>query len=106
MHRDLKPSNILMDNHSGVHLIDFGLARRVLPPTESHEAHESTIEFPHTLSVEEYEITQTHSSFDTSVHTPSFPALQRHLTRHIATRWYRPPEVILLSVCSVVVCLE
>ena len=95
MHRDLKPSNILMDNHSGVHLIDFGLARRVVPPTESHE---STIEFPHTLSVEEYETTQAHPSLDSAVHTPSFPALQRQLTRHIATRWYRPPEVILLSV--------
>ena len=33
MHRDVKPSNILMDQNCGIHIIDFGLARRIAPTT-------------------------------------------------------------------------
>lgn len=98
MHRDIKPSNILMHNHSGVHVIDFGLARRISPIMEPDD---SKIQIPHTMSIDEYDANLSnnlHPLVDNAVHTPSFPAIQRQLTRHIATRWYRPPEIILLEV--------
>ena len=96
MHRDIKPSNILMDNHSGIHIIDFGLARRIDPVIDSEE---EGIQLAHTMSVNDYDYSFTSiQPIDNSIHTPSLPILQRQLTGHIATRWYRPPEVILLEV--------
>ena len=96
MHRDIKPSNILMDNHSGIHIIDFGLARRIDPVIDSEE---EGIQLAHTMSVTDYDSSfTTIQPMENPIHTPSLPTLQRQLTGHIATRWYRPPEVILLEV--------
>mmetsp|Transcript_5272 Transcript_5272/g.11940 ORF Transcript_5272/g.11940 Transcript_5272/m.11940 type:complete len:443 (+) Transcript_5272:68-1396(+) len=68
-HRDLKPANCLVNKDCSVKICDFGLSRAV---GERHPAH---------LSVDE----------------DGQPRLKRALTNHVATRWYRAPELILLQ---------
>eukprot|EP00930_Biecheleria_cincta_P072405 TRINITY_DN59810_c0_g1_i1.p1 TRINITY_DN59810_c0_g1~~TRINITY_DN59810_c0_g1_i1.p1 ORF type:complete len:518 (-),score=81.48 TRINITY_DN59810_c0_g1_i1:199-1752(-) len=92
-HRDLKPANVLVRERAGVDvrddhqtgwelkLCDFGHARVVgekgrfvKAPTEPKQ-----VQYHH------------------SQQPPREQTLQRHLTCHVATRWYRAPELILLQ---------
>lgn len=73
MHRDIKPANLLIDANANVKLCDYGLARHV--PQEPDR----------TLS-------------------PIMGSVTRRLqdqapviSQHVATRWYRAPEIILLE---------
>mmetsp|Transcript_12979 Transcript_12979/g.20117 ORF Transcript_12979/g.20117 Transcript_12979/m.20117 type:complete len:209 (-) Transcript_12979:337-963(-) len=71
MHRDVKPANILIDEELNVVFCDFGFARtRVDHSEESINRHEPTNES--TLG-------------------------RRRLSRHVTTRYYRAPEVILME---------
>lgn len=67
-HRDLKPANCLANRDCSVKICDFNLARSVdaLQATESDAAE-----------------------------PPQALPLSRTLTKHMVTRWYRAPEVIL-----------
>lgn len=71
-HRDLKPSNILVTEENHVSLIDFGLARQLTAMGKKTAA-------------EEYAKPQNNL------------AMSRKLTQHVVTRWYRPPELILMQ---------
>lgn len=97
MHRDVKPSNILMDKHCGIHIIDFGLARRV---SSTQDYFSEQVVAPLVISRENPLLNQPDEvlSLDSESALPSFSPPQRQLTRHIATRWYRPPEIIVLQV--------
>lgn len=64
-HRDLKPANCLAMRDCSVKICDFNLARTV-----------------------------DKSEDDDSAPPPPTP-VRRLLTRHVVTRWYRPPEIIL-----------
>lgn len=74
-HRDLKPANCLVDQDCSVKICDFGLARAVAVPT-----HPSAL--PDDSDAEDSE---------------DQPKLSRNLTKHVVTRWYRAPELILLQ---------
>lgn len=77
VHRDLKPANCLVNQDCSVRICDFGLARAGLcgEPLDPEVASMSNNPCP----------------------SKERGALARHLTGHVATRWYRAPEVILLQ---------
>ena len=113
LHRDVKPSNILMDQNCGIHLIDFGLARRITPTTpepalshaasvistplfSSHQGISAPTSSDHIDATEDSD-EELASVSATASHLPSIN-LERQLTGHIATRWYRAPEVLVMEV--------
>ena len=109
MHRDVKPSNILMDQNCGIHIIDFGLARRItptnitLPLTQSQDL-SSTPVLPFAPRVEPAHYSEDGSDEElesiasTATRMTSITRLERQLTTHVATRWYRAPEVLVMDV--------
>lgn len=101
LHRDLKPANVLVRERPGleVHddaqpgwelkICDFGHARVVGEKGKFVRAcdHSQSPQMKH-----HSQPPQEHQS-----QLPQEQPLQRHLTCHVATRWYRAPELILLQ---------
>lgn len=83
-HRDLKPANCFVNQDCSVKIGDFGLSRAI----GGEELH---LEKPH-LQVED-----PHEELDVSSPVPPTQRLKKALTRHVVTRWYRAPELILLQ---------
>mmetsp|Transcript_87429 Transcript_87429/g.178258 ORF Transcript_87429/g.178258 Transcript_87429/m.178258 type:complete len:337 (+) Transcript_87429:3-1013(+) len=90
-HRDLKPANCLVNQDCTVKICDFGLSRakdisqppQSLPNTPRGEGEDST-------------------ASEAVVHhggpiVPHTAKAKRVMTRHVVTRWYRAPELILLQ---------
>jgi len=97
IHRDLKPANILLNEDCSLKICDFGLARIV------HSSH-------HSLSSTKKESSKDGETSTAPTPTdkegteskrpdPSSPTrgLTRQLTKHVVTRWYRAPELILIQ---------
>jgi len=85
-HRDLKPANCFCNQDCTVKIGDFGLARAM-------GAQAMQPEMPNTDDEDE---AMDGRPSDAPI-VPATLKLQRHLTSHVVTRWYRAPEVILLQ---------
>jgi len=84
MHRDLKPSNLLMSTDGHVRICDFGLGRA--PPKSNQGLQRGMTR--RRIASELKERAETSEGRKDST--------RRELSNHVATRWYRAPEIILI----------
>lgn len=85
-HRDLKPANCLVNRDCSVKICDFNLARRVTAADAYLASHQ----------VEASPGAESDGGSDSSSETSRIGSgIPRTLTANVATRWYRPPEIIL-----------
>jgi serine/threonine protein kinase len=126
IHRDLKPGNLLLSKACDLKLCDFGLARGGLPYNTPDRRPSSSLNSPQDAgfqvlspaqqNVEAQRVSANllrHSSLRnanssaTSIEPPTKQAAPPppeadaneplDLTEYVVTRWYRPPELLLMS---------
>ncbi|MES1910809.1 MAG: hypothetical protein MHM6MM_003339 [Cercozoa sp. M6MM] len=92
VHRDMKPANILVNENCTVKICDFGLSRGL---NSSPSASQSSQQLEEQRIIEQLQVHREQQEEDHE--EESMPSLQRQLTKHVVTRWYRAPEVIVLD---------
>ena len=99
MHRDLKPENIIINEECTIRICDFGLARGV---TENIDIKQADIKSPwrEFLAVSDTKDNDDENDEEEKggdKDKDKKPKIKNKLTKHVVTRWYRAPEVILLQ---------
>jgi len=90
VHRDLKPANILVNENVSTKICDLGLARGITENIKQCG--------PEPKCRQKLELLQEGLQREQlSLHSENGNGFSRQLTRHVVTRWYRAPEVILFS---------
>merc|ERR1712129_218622 len=96
VHRDLKPENIILNEECTIRICDFGLARGVEENLDM-KSEDIKPEANEILHVDdEDDVEEDDASSDKGKKKKS-KKLKNALTKHVVTRWYRSPEVILLE---------
>jgi mitogen-activated protein kinase 1/3 len=105
--QDIKPANVLINADCSMKICDFGLSRSTLGPnataaqkaraeeeiaSAARKQREALANAP--LPQQARQVSTEKVSLQ---HQPPPQKLARELTKHVVTRWYRAPEVILLS---------
>jgi len=97
VHRDLKPENIIIDEECTIRICDFGLARGVTENIEFKVSKDINSESYDILKQENVDKEDQDKDKEDDKDKKKKKKMKNVLTKHVVTRWYRAPEVILLQ---------
>ena len=100
MHRDLKPANILIDDQCSIKICDFGLSRAEIKQPGPLDKYTTKIDrsdmTPNSKMSENILVGQEQFNNSFKVcNNNKIEEIKNELSRHIGSRWYRSPEIIL-----------